>query len=162
MWNPFQKDFNGSDMMPDQNYSIYNQGIMGGSGIPDYNFNGQVGYNQGCFGSQNMMNANGSYTAEGLTNIFNQSGIRVPPPTSSNIQAYIANQLQVPLNLLKFTVLDEPLSNSGIIRHACKFSLLELSKLEIQQLQYFDKASIEYAYCPNCFSIRYYVEKYSY
>ena len=174
--NLFQNSFNSGDM---GDYSIYNQGTMNGnmgqtgmygaqsngySGA-DYGFsgqqggysgmscgfNGQPGYNQACFG--------GGYSPEELTDVYAQGGMKTPPPTAANLQAYIATQLQVPVNLLRFQVLTEPI-NTDSVKHACLFSLLELSKLEVRQLQYFDKASIQYAYCPNCFSVRYYVEKY--
>ena len=166
--NLFQNSFNSGDT---GDYSIYNQGTMGNmgqhggfSGQPgmyagqqsgysgmNCGFNGQPGYNQACFG--------GGYSPDELTDVYAQGGMRTPPPTATNLQAYIATQLQVPVNLIRFQVLTEPI-NTDSVKHACLFSLLELSKLEVRQLQYFDKASIQYAYCPNCFSVRYYAEKY--
>ena len=148
--NLFQNGFNSGDT---EGYSIYGQGTMGqtqysGQMIGNCGFNGQPGYNQACFGGLDF----GS-------DPYAQGGMRTPPPTAANLQGFIAAQLQVPVNLLCFQVLTEPI-NSDLVKHACLFSLLELSKLEVRQLQYFDKATIQYAYCPNCFSVRYYVEKY--
>lgn len=170
--NLFQNSFNSGDT---GDYSIYNQGTTGQQGVfngqsgmyfglncgfngqsggysgMSCGFNGQPGYNQACFG--------GAYSPDELTDVYAQGGMRTPPPTAANLQAYIATQLQVPVQLLRFQVLTEPI-NTDLVKHACLFSLLELNKLEVRQLQYFDKASIQYAYCPNCFFVRYYVEKY--
>ena len=90
-----------------------------------------------------------------------EQSFKVPAPTARNIQGYLSMQLQIPVNLLEFVVLTEPFYSEGKIRHACKFSLLQIEHLQCSQLQYFDKASLDVAFCPNCLKVYYYIEKYN-
>lgn len=111
-----------------------------------------------------QMQALGIQNPYGLS-INSRGELRIPAATTQNVCQFIyqalinAKRVAVPFEMLEFIRLSEPIASQGTLRHACKFNMLQLDELNITQLQYFDKATIEFAYCSNCFRVIYYLEK---
>lgn len=154
----------------------FNQSFGGQQGYDNYNnFNAQ-GYS-GFNGMQSMpyMQAPqamqdpsmaGQHIQVGINPInisFNKQGeMKTPAASNQIIRAFIANQLNMPVALIDFVQVSEPFAGRGTLKHACKFNLLGIEEMPISQLQFFDKAVIDIAYCPNCLKVIYYFEKLSY
>ena len=114
------------------------------------------GYQNDPYAMQQMQ----GYDAYGMPMGCGMQEFKAPPATDANLKQFMANYIGVPVQLCNFVKLTESLSQSGVIKHPCVFSLLSLEEIEPIVIQYFDKATIEMAVCRNCFEVIYYVEKY--
>lgn len=86
---------------------------------------------------------------------------KTPTASTSNIQQFIAMSLGIDVALLEFVKLTEPFADTeSAPPHACVFSLVALETYHTSRISFFDKATIDVAYCPHCLKVLYYVEKY--
>lgn len=91
---------------------------------------------------------------------YGMQEMSTPSATLNNIKAFIATSLNMSLEVLEFVKMSEPFANNGEeARHACPVSLLAVEHYKVMQLDYFNKATIDIGYCPNCCKVIYYVEK---
>ena len=111
-----------------------------------------------------QMQAMGMQNPYGLS-INARGELKIPAATTQNVCQFIyqallqAQRVNVPFEMLEFVKITEPFASQGNVRHACKFNMLQLDELAPTQIQYFDKATIEFAYCPNCYRVVYYLDK---
>lgn len=88
-----------------------------------------------------------------------QTGTKSPQPTNRNVQSFISMLLNIPETILEFVAISEPFSDQQELRHACKFSLLQLESMKVTTVPFYDTAVITFAYCPHCYKVLYYIDK---